>query len=135
CFHPDLYCHSLAFFTFVTQTLPEIIMKHLLQSKVGRLRIIGLLEGISLLALVFVAVPLKHMLGNPALVKMLGPLHGALFLLFVFNALGVGVEQSWKFRVTTWKVLLACMIPFGTFYIDRKILSRIDTADGKGQKG
>ena len=110
-------------------------MKHLLQSKVGRLRIIGLLEGISLLALVFVAVPLKHMLGNPALVKMLGPLHGALFLLFVFNALGVGVEQSWKFRVTTWKVLLACMIPFGTFYIDRKILSRIDTADGKGQKG
>lgn len=106
-------------------------MKNLLQSKVGRLRIIGLLEGISLLALVFIAVPLKHMLGDPSLVKMLGPLHGALFLLFVFNTLGVGVEQQWKFRTTTWKVLLACMIPFGTFYIDRKILSRIDTADSQ----
>lgn len=59
------------------------------------------------------------------MVKMMGPIHGSLFLLFLFNALSVGVEQNWKFKETTWKVLLACMIPFGTFYIDRKILSKI----------
>lgn len=59
------------------------------------------------------------------MVKMMGPIHGSLFLLFLFNALSVGVEQNWKFKKTTWKVLLACMIPFGTFYIDRKILSKI----------
>lgn len=59
------------------------------------------------------------------MVKMVGPIHGSLFLLFLFNALSVGVEQNWKFKETTWKVLLACMIPFGTFYIDRKILSKI----------
>jgi len=44
----------------------------------------------------------------------------------VFNALRVGVEQQWKFRETTWKVLVACFVPFGTFYIDYKILRKID---------
>ncbi|HEX2532606.1 MAG TPA: DUF3817 domain-containing protein [Chitinophagaceae bacterium] len=100
-------------------------MKHLMQTKVGRLRIIGLLEGLSLLLLLFVAMPLKYGGNEPVLTQVLGPVHGALFLLFVFNTLSVGVEQGWKFTTTTWKVLLACMLPFGTFYIDRKILSKV----------
>ncbi len=98
---------------------------NLLKTGIGRLRIIAILEGISLLTLVFIAVPMKHMMDNPAFVKVIGPVHGALFLLFLFNTLSVGVEQNWKFKETTWKVLLACMIPFGTFYIDWKILSRL----------
>jgi len=98
---------------------------NLLKTGIGRLRIIAILEGISLLTLVFIAAPMKHMMDNPAFVKVMGPVHGALFLLFLFNTLSVGVEQNWKFKETTWKVLLACMIPFGTFYIDWKILSRL----------
>jgi integral membrane protein len=100
-------------------------MMSLIKSKIGKLRIIGFLEGISLLILIFVAVPLKYYFGNPILTKILGPIHGALFLLFIFNAISVGVEQNWKFKTTTWKVILACFIPFGTFYIDHKILSKI----------
>lgn len=94
---------------------------------IGRLRLFAFMEGISLLVLVFVAVPLKHYFDNPSWVKLIGPIHGALFLLFVFNALQVGVEQQWKFRETTWKVLVACFIPFGTFYIDYKILRNLQT--------
>lgn len=100
-------------------------MMSLIKSKIGKLRIIGFLEGISLLILIFVAVPLKYYFGNPSLTKILGPIHGALFLLFIFNAISVGIEQNWKFKTTTWKVILACFIPFGTFYIDNKILSKI----------
>lgn len=85
----------------------------------------GYLEGISLLVLVFVAVPMKYYFGNPALSKALGPVHGAIFLLFLFNTLSVGVEQNWKFKTTTWRVILACFIPFGTFYIDNRILSKL----------
>ena len=99
------------------------MMKQFFNTSLGRLRLIGFLEGISLLVLVFIAVPIKYSLEDPSLVKLMGPIHGALFLLFVFNTLNVGVEQKWKFNQTTWKVLLACLIPFGTFYIDRKILS------------
>lgn len=97
-------------------------MIKLLQTKTGRLRIIALLEGISLLILVFIAMPAKYYFANPAISKLMGPIHGALFILFTITTLSVAIEQNWKFRQTTWKVLLACVIPFGTFYIDRTIL-------------
>jgi integral membrane protein len=100
-------------------------MMHLLKTNIGRLRIIGYLEGISLLVLIFIAVPMKYYFGNPSLSKIFGPIHGAIFLLFLFNALSVGVEQNWKFKTTTWKIIVACFIPFGTFYIDAKILSKL----------
>ena len=104
-------------------------MKKYFTTSVGRLRLVGFLEGLSLLILVFVAVPLKYIWNNPELVKTIGPIHGALFLLFVFIALHVGVDRKWSFKETTWKVLLACVIPFGTFYIDSKILSKIQRED------
>lgn len=97
-------------------------MLHLFKTPIGRLRIIGFLEGISLILLIFIAVPLKYLCDYPALVKMLGPVHGLLFCLFVFLALSVGVSRRWSFSKITWKVLLACIIPFGTFYIDKHIL-------------
>lgn len=100
-------------------------MTDLFKTKIGVLRIIGILEGISLLLLIFIAVPAKHLWNNPTPSGIIGPVHGLLFLLFIFNTLSVGVEQKWKFRETTWKILLACLVPFGTFYIDRKILSKI----------
>jgi integral membrane protein len=100
-------------------------MLRMLQSPIGRLRIIGMLEGLSLLFLIFVAVPMKYYWNNPAGSALIGPVHGALFLLFFFNTLRVGVEYQWKFKETTWKVLLACIIPFGTFYVDQTILRKI----------
>lgn len=101
-------------------------MTRLLKTKTGRLRIIGFMEGVSLLALVFIAVPMKYLFDNPSLTKLIGPIHGAIFLLFLLNTLSVGIEQNWKFRETTWKVIAACFIPFGTFYIDYKILRNLN---------
>ncbi|MCJ7936129.1 MAG: DUF3817 domain-containing protein [Chryseobacterium sp.] len=100
-------------------------MMNLLKTKIGRLRILAILEGISLLSLVGIAVPMKYWMGNPLFVRLLGPVHGTLFLLFLFNTLSIGVEQNWKFKEVTWKVIMACFIPFGTFYIDKKILSKL----------
>ncbi|HKC67890.1 MAG TPA: DUF3817 domain-containing protein [Bacteroidia bacterium] len=94
----------------------------LLKTKIGQLRIVAFLEGISLLLLVFVGMPFKYWLNSPALVKTVGPIHGILFLLYVVNTLGVAANQNWSFKTTTWKVLLASFIPFGTFYIDKTIL-------------
>jgi integral membrane protein len=101
-------------------------MYHLFTTQLGRLRIIGYLEGISLLILLFIAVPLKYYGHDPSLVKAMGPIHGALFLWFVLNTLSVGVQQQWKFKDTTWKVLVACVIPLGTFYIDRHFFKKAD---------
>lgn len=106
-------------------------MFQFIQTKTGRLRLVGFLEGISLLVLLFVAVPLKYGFGYPELSRIMGTVHGALFLLFIVHTLSVGVEQQWNFKTTTWKVLLACLIPFGTFYIDQKILSKIEPSNTK----
>ncbi|MDO6492896.1 MAG: DUF3817 domain-containing protein [Cellulophaga sp.] len=94
-------------------------------SNIGRLRLLAFLEGLSLLVLVFVSLPLKYFYRVTALTSILGPTHGIIFLLFVFNTISVGTEYNWKFKKNTWKVLIACIIPFGTFYIDHKILKPI----------
>jgi integral membrane protein len=100
-------------------------MIHLFYTKIGRLRLIGFMEGLSLLVLIFIAVPMKYLFHNPALSTFLGPVHGVIFLLFMLNTMSVGIEQNWKFKTTTWKILVACFIPFGTFYIDHKIFKPI----------
>jgi integral membrane protein len=87
----------------------------------NRLRWIGYLEGTSLIILMFVAVPMKHFWHEPGLVKSLGPLHGILFLWYVITVLSVAISEKWNFQRTTWKVLIACIIPFGTFYINRRL--------------
>tara|TARA_R110002126_G_scaffold165373_1_gene313237 strand:- start:1922 stop:2224 length:303 start_codon:yes stop_codon:yes gene_type:complete len=100
-------------------------MKQLFNSSLGRLRMLAFLEGFSLLILVFVSMPLKYIYGITSISSILGPIHGLLFLLFIFNTISVGTEYNWKFKTTTWKILIACIIPFGTFYIDYKILSKL----------
>ncbi len=100
-------------------------MKKYIDSSIGRFRLIAFLEGISLLILVFIAMPIKYGWGNPALVKSVGQIHGILFVLFVLLAIQISIEQEWRFKTTTWKVLAASFIPFGTFYIDEHILSKI----------
>jgi integral membrane protein len=100
-------------------------MKKFFTTSIGRLRLYAFLEGLSLLLLVFIAVPFKYAAHDTTLVKIIGPVHGALFLLFILNALREGVERKWIFKETTWKIIVACFIPFGTFYIDYKILRRI----------
>lgn len=101
-----------------------MILKRL-KTKTGRLRIIGFLEGISLIVLIFIAVPMKYGYNDGSLTKMLGPIHGTLFLLFLLNAFSTGIEQKWKAR-TTGMILVSCFIPFGTFYVDYKFLKKID---------
>jgi len=100
-------------------------MKQFFNSSLSRLRILAFLEGFSLLILVFVSMPLKYIYGITTISSILGPIHGLLFLLFIFKTISVGTEYNWKFKSTTWKVLIACFIPFGTFYIDYKILRKL----------
>ncbi|MBN2646704.1 MAG: DUF3817 domain-containing protein [Thiotrichales bacterium] len=81
----------------------------------------ALLEGTSLLLLLLVAMPLKYFAGMPEAVKLIGPIHGVLFLLF--NA----VLLSHLFRghltlVNAFIGFLASWIPTGTFIYKAKML-------------
>ncbi len=84
-------------------------------------KIIALLEGISYLLLLFVAVPFKYIGGNDILVRSLGMPHGILFISYVIIAFMLKDEMQWN-KKTFWTILVASVLPFGTFYIDRKYL-------------
>jgi integral membrane protein len=84
-------------------------------------RIISYLEGISYLLLLFVAVPIKYFGNNDSYVKMLGMPHGVLFLIYIILAFLLKPELKWNNK-TFFIVLIASVIPFGTFYIDKKYL-------------
>ena len=86
-------------------------------------RIIAFLEGVSYLLLLFVAVPIKYNLGDPAYVKLLGMPHGLLFMAYLVLAYLLKDEQKWE-RKSFLIILVASVIPFGTFYIDRKYLRK-----------
>lgn len=84
-------------------------------------RFTALLEGLSYLLLLFVAVPIKYQLGDPSYVKLLGMPHGLLFVAYIVFAVFYKIEQQWPFK-TFAIVLLGSIIPFGTFYVDKKYL-------------
>ena len=99
-------------------------MNELLKSGIGRLRIIAFLEGCSLLLLVFIAMPVKYLLKIPEATQAIGMIHGILFVMFVGATLVIAVLHKWHFG-RLCMVMASSIFPFGTFYIDRKILSKL----------
>lgn len=86
-------------------------------------RIITFLEGISYILLLGIAVPIKYACKDPTYVKLLGMPHGILFIAYIILAVMVSSKLKWGNR-TLLIVLLASIIPFGTFFVDRKYLNR-----------
>ncbi len=90
-------------------------------------RIVAVLEGVSYLLLLFIASPLKWFYDDPQYVKLLGMPHGILFMIYVVIAVLISSEMKWTTR-TLWIVLIASVLPFGTFYIDKKYLTKSSRA-------
>ena len=83
------------------------------------LRLIGLLEGISYLVLLGIAMPLKYYMDKPEMVKSVGMAHGVLFVLYVLFLLIVHIQYKWSI-LKTIVAFIASIVPFGTFYADKK---------------
>ena len=84
-------------------------------------RITALIEGVSYILLLFIATPIKYLYEDPQYVKMLGMPHGILFMAYVVIAILISSNMKWSSR-TLWIILVASVIPFGTFYVDKKYL-------------
>jgi integral membrane protein len=82
-------------------------------------RVISFLEGTSYILLLFVAVPLKYYADNPQLVKLLGMPHGLLFVTYVIMSIINSRLFKWN-ASKTFQILISSILPFGTYYIDRK---------------
>ena len=76
-------------------------------------------EGISFIVLLLIAMPLKYFFDMPAAVKIVGGIHGFLFVAFII--LAILVKESYK-KNFFWliKALGSSIIPFGTFVMDKE---------------
>lgn len=88
---------------------------------INTFKITSFLEGTSYILLLFVGVPLKYFAGNDVLVKSLGMPHGILFIAYIILALAIRSRMKWDMKVTFF-VLIASLLPFGTFYVNKKYL-------------
>ena len=87
---------------------------------IGRLRAIGMIEGVSFLVLLGIAMPLKYLADMPMPVKIVGWVHGMLFVAFCWALAGAKRERDWPASKAV-KVLIAALLPFGPFVIDRSL--------------
>jgi integral membrane protein len=85
-----------------------------------RFRVTGISEGISFLVLLGIAMPLKYAAGYPMPVKIVGWMHGVLFILYIITLL----HAAFSYRWSIWKVavaFVASLLPFGTFIMDKSL--------------
>ncbi len=85
------------------------------------LRWAALFEGSSLLLLLFVAMPLKYYAELTLGVKIIGPIHGILFLSFIVLLLLHAVKRDLSL-IETVIGMAASLVPFGTFIFKAKVL-------------
>lgn len=88
---------------------------------------IAILEGSSYLILLFIAMPLKYLLHQPELVRIVGSIHGGLTIAFIIWL----VLCHWKYK-WTWlfslKGLIYSLIPFGAFIYDKRLKALLQSS-------
>jgi len=92
----------------------------MLNSPIGKFRLMGFIEGLSLLVLLFIAMPLKYFADLPEIVTLVGSLHGFFFVLYVITIAYVTFKIRWSFM---WAIsaFVVAFIPFGNLILDARL--------------
>lgn len=97
------------------------MVRELLKTALGRLRVVAFLEGCSYLLLGLTMI-LKYKYAMPQPNYVVGLAHGILFVLYVGLLVQVVFLHKWNLLKMFW-AFVASLVPFGTFYAD-KVLFR-----------
>ena len=82
--------------------------------------IAGIAETCSTICLYFIAMPLKYLGQNEILVKIIGPIHGFLWILYI-GLLGLGwIQNKWNVRAVITGGLLS-ILPGGPIWLERRM--------------
>ena len=87
---------------------------------ISTFRKIAVLEGISYILLIFIAMPLKYWADMPLAVKYTGWAHGLLFVLYIAFFIMAWVEAKWSIGKGAL-IVGASLLPFAPFYVDKKL--------------
>ena len=84
------------------------------------LRTVGMIEGISFLILLCIAMPLKWIYGQPEMVRYVGSIHGVLTIVYVYLLIKVTAQLKWSLK-TAALAFIASLLPLGMLYAEFKI--------------
>jgi integral membrane protein len=87
-------------------------------------RISAIAEGVSYLLLLFIAMPLKYAYGMPEAVRLVGSLHGGLFVVFIALLAAVYTKNIMTLKQCV-VAFIASVLPFGAFVFDHYIKQRV----------
>lgn len=93
-----------------------------MKSPILFLRKVALIEAVSFLLLLGIAMPLKYVWGMPLAVKAVGWIHGILFIVFFGALVQAARVAKWSFARTAL-IFVAALLPFGPFVLDRRMLA------------
>lgn len=99
-------------------------------AQLRRLEIASVAEATTLLLLVLVAVPLKHLGGWAIGVRVLGPVHGLAFIVYIWVAVQTLAGGGWR-RGKAARLLIAALVPFGGFLNLPLLASKIGALRGR----
>lgn len=90
-----------------------------------RYRILANVVGVGLVILVFVGVPLQVGAGNLVVVKIVGPLHGFLYMAYLLVAFELTLLRLRWPLVPAVLVLAAGTIPLMSFVVERRVTAMV----------
>jgi integral membrane protein len=91
-----------------------------------RMRQLSMVEGSTLIVLIFIAVPLKHLGGYPQATAIMGPIHGVAFVVYAWMLIQTVVSGEWS-RTEILRLAIAALVPFGAFF-NQRVLKEKDAA-------
>ena len=89
-----------------------------------RYRVMAYVVGVMLLVLVCVAMPLKYAGGIPEVSAVVSPVHGFLYIVYLVAAFDLALKSRWTAKGTVL-VLLAGVVPFLSFWAERRVTARV----------
>lgn len=84
------------------------------------LRVAGLVEAVSYMLLVGIAMPLKYIWGMPKAVSVVGMIHGVLFIIFCAALARAHFAAQWPVGRSAL-LFVASLLPFGPFVLDSRL--------------
>ncbi|MDX4956562.1 DUF3817 domain-containing protein [Delftia acidovorans] len=108
--------------------------KDLALIRLRRLRWMALGEGATLLILLCIAVPLKHLFGYTSAVSVMGPIHGVAFLLYVWMVFDAVSIDDWS-KEELARMAVAALLPFGALLSSGMLRRKAGEIAAAGDKG
>jgi len=95
-----------------------------------RVRAVGRWEGASYLILLGIAMPLKYAFAMPLAVRVVGMLHGLLFIAYCVVVWDAARVHGWEWRKSAL-FYVASLLPFGPFLVESRLAPE-DTGSSPG---